>query len=390
MAIDQGESLERFVEDGTMGCPFCGADHDPAALRDQLDDHRISDEDFAQLCEAARDGRIGLVLRVGLHATRAIEDMGEPTIEFQESFAQLEEYLDRVESTAEELEEQADEWREERDRLREVKEEIDELEKEQLPDAVESQLDSLGDTVEGQLNTVNERLSDLTSGSYHSGTQQEFELATRARNLNLGDDVIPKGGRNEEDITIRIRDEGEAAGTIVIESKDVKDHKSKHIDQLKNYVEERDAEIGLLVTSDMPSKVRHSDVDYWNFGDGILVLRPEAFEVVYLLSRYALVEMHATEVEYQQKQKALESEESEAQALLDRIIEEVDREGVVSDLQTIIDEVEEQNKEIKQIRNYNERRLNDLRERNREKILSRLERSLREVRALDDVLNTDE
>jgi septal ring factor EnvC (AmiA/AmiB activator) len=389
MAIDQGDSLEQFIKDGTLCCPVCGADHDPDALRDQLDDHRISDEDFAQLCGATHDGRIGLVLRVGLHATRAIEDMGEPTIEFQESFTQLEEYLERIESTAEELEEQADEWREERDRLREVKEEIDELEKEQLPDAVERQLDSLGNTVEGQLNTVNEKLSDLTSGSYHSGTQQEFELVTRARNLNLGDDVIPKGGRNEEDITIRIRDDGEAAGTIVIESKDVKKHKSKHIDQLKDYVEERDAEIGLLVTTDMPSEVRHSDIDYWNFGDGILVLRPEAFEVVYLLARYALVEIHATEVEYQQKQKALESEESEAQALLDRIIEEVDRESVVSDLRAIIDEVEEQNEEIERIRNYNEERLNKLRERNREQVLDRLERSLREVRALDSVLNTD-
>lgn len=390
MATDRGEPLESIAEDGTVGCPFCGADHDPTALRDQLGDRRISDEDFAQLCEAARDGRIGLVLRVGLHATRAIEDMGEPTIEFQESFAQLEEYLERAESTAEELEEQADEWREERDQLREVKEEIDELEKEQLPDAVQDQLESLGDKVEGQLNAVDKKLSDLTSGSYHSGAQQEFELAARARNLNLGDDVLPKGGRSEEDLTIQVRDDGEAAGTIVIESKNVKEHQSKHIDQLEDYVEERDAEIGFLVTTDMPSQVRHSDIDYWNFGDGILVLRPEAFEVAYLLARYALVEMHANEVEYQKKQKALESEESEAQALLDRIVDEIDSEGVVDDLQAIIEEIQEQNEDIKQIRNYNERRLEELRERNRERVLNRLERSLREIRALDGVLSTDE
>ncbi len=390
MATEKGEPLESLVEDGKVGCPFCGADHDPTTLRDQLGDRGISDEDFAQLCETTRDGRIGLVLRVGIHATRAIEDMGEPTIEFQESFAELEEYLKRIESTAEELEEQADEWRKERDQLRDVKEEIDELEKEQLPDAVQGQLDSLGDKVEGQLNTVNDKLSDLTTGSYHSGTQQEFELATRARNLNLGDNVVQKGGQNEEDLTIQVRDDGEAAGTIVIESKNVKEHKSKHIDQLEDYVEERDAEIGFLVTTDMPSQVRHSDIDYWNFGDGILVLRPEAFEVAYLLARYALVEMHANEVEYQKKQKALESEESEAKALLDRIVEEIDREGVVDDLQAIIKEIQEQNKDIEQIRNYNERRLDKLRERNREEVLSRLERSLREIRDLDEVLSIDE
>lgn len=155
-------------------------------------------------------------------------------------------------------------------------------------------------------------------------------------------------------------------------------------------MKERDAEIGFLVTTDMPSRARHSDIDYWDFGDGVLVLRPEAFEVAYLLARYALIEMHATEVEYQEKQRALESEGSEAQALLDRIVEEIDREGVVDDLRSIIEEIKDQNQDIEQIRNYNQRRLNKLRERSREQVLGRLEHSLREVRTLDDVLSTDE
>lgn len=189
---------------------------------------------------------------------------------------------------------------------------------------------------------------------------------------------------------IRVQDGVEEAGTIIIESKNVKNHKSGHIEQLVKYKRERDAEIGLLVTTDMPSRPRHPDIDYKSAVDGTLILRPKAFEVAYLLARYALLQRRATEVEYREKQQALEAEPGEAQELLIRVVEEIDRETILEDLGAIIKHVKDQNEKLEQIRDYNERKLNSLREQNRKEVLRRLERSLREVRGLDDILADNE
>lgn len=140
----------------------------------------------------------------------------------------------------------------------------------------------------------------------------------------------------------------------------------------------------------MPSRARHPSIDYESSGDGILILRPEAFEVAYLLARYALLQKHAAEVEYEERQRALKAERSEAQVLLSRIVEKIDRETVAKDLEAIIEHVKEQNEELENIRDYNERKLNSLREQNREEVLRRLERSLREVRGLDGILTHNE
>lgn len=108
MSIERSDPLEKLAEDGSVTCPLCGGGRDRVTLQGALEEQRIATEDFARLCDATDDGMVGLVLRVGLHATSAIEDMGEPTVEFQENFDRLEKYLERVESTADTLETEAE------------------------------------------------------------------------------------------------------------------------------------------------------------------------------------------------------------------------------------------------------------------------------------------
>lgn len=383
-------NFESLAQDGTISCPFCGQNHEVDEVRASLESQGLSTAEFTQLKQLESEGRLGLILTVGIHVTDAITEMGEPTAKFQENFERLEDFLEDIESKTEELEEQVENWQKERDRLDGVKDDIDELKQEQLPDAVEDKLETLGDKVAGQLSTLDDRLAELSYSAPHSGTMQEFELASRARNLNLGDEVLVKGGRSEEDLEIKVRQASQDIGNIVIESKNVKNHQSKHVTQLKDYCEDRDADIGLLVTTDMPSDARTDNIDYWNFGDGILVTRPGQFEAVYLLARYAVQRIYEERVAYEEKSKALEAEQDEAQELLNTIFSEVDRDELQSNLNKMADMIKEQNDDLKKIRDYNERRLEDIREQNREQILTLLEQSLREVNRLDSIVSEEQ
>jgi len=378
-------SLAALTTDGEVACPLCAATHDAETLEQQLTAHGISPAEFEQLQTHAGENNLGLTLTVGLTVTNAVTSMGEPTVELTQQFDELEVFLEKIESQTAELADQADQWRTERDELAELQREIHDAKQEQLPEAVESRLDNLDEKVEGQLESVDEKLSQLAFSSNHGGTQQELMLVREARNLNLGDDVIPRGGRSEEDIQINVSHEGQTAGTIVIESKNVKEHQSKHLEQLKQYCETRNADIGVLVTTSMPSATRTDDIDYWNFGDGMLVAHPDVFESVYLLARYAILEMHKTEAEYQRKEAALESSQTDTEKSLEELLAQLDDSTIVSTLQETVELIEKQNEDLKQIREYNNRRLKKVRRRNQDQVLDLLNAAITDARDVQAV-----
>jgi len=130
------------------------------------------------------------------------------------------------------------------------------------------------------------------------GKIQEVSIAKRLKAATPVDSFTTENStRKGEDIECTVLEANSVAGTIIVESKNVKTWTQGYIDQVKEYMTKRGTEFGIVATTAMPSDaLSHSEMI-----DGVLVVKVDYVEIAYLFMRRYLVAKTALEKEYQSR-----------------------------------------------------------------------------------------
>jgi len=135
--------------------------------------------------------------------------------------------------------------------------------------------------------------------------------------LKLGEDSYnsEKSRKSFEDVTCIVRENGQVLGTIVIESKKTKKWKSKHLEQIRRYMDEKRTQFGVLVTTSLPDDALTENV----FREGILIVPLEHFEIAYTYARKYLILSSQLESQYQSRNNKINVTKRVLQELRDSV-----------------------------------------------------------------------
>jgi hypothetical protein len=196
---------------------------------------------------------------------------------------------------------------------------------------------SLGikDAVHDSSGEVLKALHELI-GSPLRGKIQEVSIAKRLKAIVPTDSFTTENStRKGEDVECSVIEEGDLAGTVIVESKRIKTWSSAHIDQVKEYMAKRGTPFGIVATTAMPSDALSDSLMI----DGVLVVKVDHVDVAYLFMRQYLIAKLRLEREYQSRVSQLQVSEQVIQELrgsvnngdLDEIIASVPRDAEAID-----------------------------------------------------------
>ena len=196
--------------------------------------------------------------------------------------------------------------------------------------------------------------------------RDRLDTVRKLRALNTGDKIIPKGGPNEEDILVIVKNNGRDIGKIKIECKNVKKWDQKYVQELKNNMKNEHIDAGMIITTAMPKDSLGEDVHYWAFdeNENIIIASPYALETVYLAMRRAII-MIAQREEQHKKELALLERQEQAIKKVKKILENSLTKKYLTD---VINLSKESDEIIEKMERYLKKMFTKIRENNKEKI----------------------
>ena len=137
------------------------------------------------------------------------------------------------------------------------------------------------------LQKIMDKLSELKGSPQELGKLQEVAIVKRLSALKLGEDLYnsEKSKKSFEDVACIVRENGQVHGTIVIESKKTKKWSSKHLEQIRRYMDDKSTQFGILVTTSLPDDALTENV----FREGILLVPLKNLEIAYTYARKYLI-----------------------------------------------------------------------------------------------------
>ena len=149
-------------------------------------------------------------------------------------------------------------------------------------------------------------------GSPLRGKMQEISIAKRLKAVVPTDSFTTENStRKGEDVECTVIENGDVAGTAIVESKKVKTWSRDYVDQARRYMERKGTQFGMVATSAMPSDALSDSV----MMDGVLVVKVDYVEIAYLFMREYLSAKARLEREYQSKLSQLRVGEQVLQEL---------------------------------------------------------------------------
>jgi hypothetical protein len=159
-------------------------------------------------------------------------------------------------------------------------------------------------------------MAELTGSPKQIGKIQEISLIQRLSKLKTTDKLkLEREFKKEEDIESKVIEDKKQIGIIAIESKKTKKWKPEFIEQIKSYMDEKETEFGILVTTKMPDDA----LSYTCWMDGVLVVHVDYVELAYLFVREYVKLKQSLENEYKSKLQQLKAGEQIMQELKDAI-----------------------------------------------------------------------
>lgn len=191
-------------------------------------------------------------------------------------------------------------------------------------------------------------------GSPQRGRIQEVSITKRLHAAVPNDTFsMENSTRKGEDIACTVFENSDVAGTIVVESKNVKSWSRSYIEQVKQYMSKIGTDFGMIATTAMPSDALSHSVMI----DGVLVVKVDYVEIAYLFLREYLTTKAQLERNYRSKISQLKVGEEVIQELrnvinsggLDQIITTVteDTENIDSLVNRTVDYVQNLANQVK-------------------------------------------
>jgi len=149
-------------------------------------------------------------------------------------------------------------------------------------------------------------------GSPLRGKIQEVSIAKRLKAIVPTDSFTTENStRKGEDVECTVIQNGDVAGTVIVASKRVKTWSKDYVGQVRQYMDRKCTEFGIVATTAMPSDALSDSVMI----EGVLIVKVEYVEIAYLFMREYLTAKSGLEREYQSKLSQLKVGEQVLQDL---------------------------------------------------------------------------
>jgi len=190
--------------------------------------------------------------------------------------------------------------------------------------------ESIQKKMEDEIRPILQSISEIKGNPLTIGRIQEEAIAKRLSSLKTGEDRFDteQSRRSQEDVECTIVENGREIGKIVIESKRTKDWQDGYTEQIKQYMERKGTEFGILATTALPDDALNNTT--WR--SGVLVVKPNYIEQAYIFMREHLKLKSALEKEYSARIRQLQ--------VRDQILEELKNAVTSGQLDTIIEHID--------------------------------------------------
>lgn len=345
-----------------LECPFCG-------------NKSVNGEEFEkrtgmEIEKVIRwNGEARIVLQIGAKMLAASERNGEDTLdkerlfqlfaeqrkeldeakkniakEQKERFEELSKKEQDLEQKRKELEktrgelqtieqEQIERFMEEKEKLHEEKEELLKSKAELMPKEVVELLET-------HFKRQEEKINKWIYNPKASGNWEETQVLRRLKAQGKPDEFEHLGGPNQEDLLVKVTEEGKSVGKIRIDCKRVEEWKKEYVPQMQRYIRKDGIEFAIISTKTMPKEAAGSD--FHTIQDNILIVNENFVELAYLALRYLLIKNHACKVEYQAQANLFKQKKT----MLDKVKEVLDNANFKKHLTQINDETKKSNETI--------------------------------------------
>lgn len=347
-----------------LECPFCGSKG--------VNEAEFMERTGVEIEKTLNwNGELKVILKLGelviegqkrtgqdmLDKERLLQLMSEEHQRINEKYKELEENrkniakeqkeaFTEIAKQRKELEEKKSELEEDTEKLNKLKEEVIKAESVKLPSEIMNKIEEIQSMAKESNIEVKELLHKMIHNVKTAGTIQETQLTMRLKHLNTGDKIEHLGGKDKEDILIRVEENGKFVGKIKFDSKHTEDWNNKFVEQMKRYLQEEKLDFGIIATTTLPKSAAGSDF-YWE-KDNILIVNQKYAEAVYLVCRYLLIKQEAYCTEFGKK-TALLKESQKKFELVKKVLENASFEGYLS---IISEEITKDNKNIDDLENY--------------------------------------
>ncbi|MEK6963699.1 MAG: hypothetical protein AABX70_04685 [Nanoarchaeota archaeon] len=245
----------------------------------------------------------------------------------------LEQKRKELEKSREELQthkqEQIESFMEEKEKLHQEKEELLKSKAELIPKEVKELLEKQFARQDGLFNK-------LIHNPKAAGNWEETQVLRRLKAQGKPDEFEHLGGPNQEDLLVKVVEDGKQVGKIRIDCKRVEEWKKEYIPQMQRYIRKEGVEFAIISTKTMPKEAAGSD---FHTTQDILIVNENFVEVAYLAFRYLLIKNHACKADYQTQVNLFKQKKT----MLDKVKDVLDNTDFKKHLSQINKEIEKSN-----------------------------------------------